>query len=104
MTHTDELPQFDPTVRCTKPDCVWEKACVTIGYGIFGGGIGPYTICDGCGVVLTKSQDLEGETLKWTCSRCGHTYDMVQAVCPGCMSKALKADQEKLDATEDKTS
>lgn len=48
------IPEFDPTVRCkdhpTSP--------VHENYGLAGGGFGPYTVCDSCCKVLSKSEDL----------------------------------------------
>lgn len=65
MSHTEgELPRFDLSVKCTKPDCVWKKAEPSPGYGMFGGGLGPYTICENCGTVLTKSQENPNDEAK----------------------------------------
>lgn len=57
------LPEYDETVTCENPACVFVEATVMTGlYGIVGGGgIGPYTMCENCGVVLTKSSDPQGE-------------------------------------------
>jgi hypothetical protein len=49
----DELPEYNEALMC--PDCQ-EKSDVIIGlYGLFGGGIGPYTMCADCGKIVSKS-------------------------------------------------
>lgn len=52
-------PEYDEFVTCLNPQCVHVGATVDTGFGILGGGIGPYTYCSNCGTLLTKSQDLE---------------------------------------------
>lgn len=32
-----------------------------MGYGLAGGGMGPYSYCPACGCVITKSQDIESK-------------------------------------------
>jgi hypothetical protein len=55
-----DLPEYDEFVECTNPDCVYRKAKPVTGlHGMAGGGMGPYTCCEICGTVLTKSQDAE---------------------------------------------
>lgn len=47
----DGLPEYDPAVRCpAHPDI---PACH--GFGLAGGGVGVYSYCEECGLVLTKS-------------------------------------------------
>jgi hypothetical protein len=54
------LPEYDETVECDNPVCIHAGAKPLTGlYGMLGGGMGPYTACDNCGAVLTKSQDAE---------------------------------------------
>lgn len=57
----DGLPEYDETVECENPVCVHEgkNKPLTGLYGLAGGGIGPYTVCENCGIILTKSQDAE---------------------------------------------
>ena len=55
-----DLPEYDEFVECTNPDCIYRKAKPVTGlHGLAGGGMGPYTCCEVCGTVLTKSQDAE---------------------------------------------
>lgn len=59
--HDDDVPLFGTggkvhlvsSDRC--PKCL--STNLEMGYGRAGGGIGPYTYCASCGVVVTKSQD-----------------------------------------------
>ena len=53
---SDHIPEFDQGMQC--PNCK-EKGNVMTGYGMFGGGMGPYVYCDTCGKVIAKSQDPE---------------------------------------------
>jgi hypothetical protein len=46
--------EFDPSMKC--PDCKPSDYIIE-GYGMIGGGIGPYTMCGNCGLLLSKSQD-----------------------------------------------
>ena len=49
----DNLPEYNEALMC--PDCQ-EKSDVIVGlYGLFGGGIGPYTMCGDCGKIVSKS-------------------------------------------------
>lgn len=48
----DGLPEFDESVPC--------KHCgpghkVVASFGLAGGGFGPYTVCESCSTVITKS-------------------------------------------------
>ena len=53
-----DLIEYDETVECDNPLCVYGKATVVTGlHGVIGGGLGPYTTCSLCGTVLTKSFD-----------------------------------------------
>jgi hypothetical protein len=54
-----DVPEYDEGVQCENPECKHVEAEVITGlYGIAGGGgIGPYTVCEHCGVILTKSVD-----------------------------------------------
>ena len=55
-----EVPEYDEEVTCKNPECIHVEASVLTGlYGAFGGGLGPYTMCENCGEVLTKSEDEE---------------------------------------------
>lgn len=49
-----DTPEFDEALNC--PEC-GDKANVLSGHGIIGGGIGPYTMCEHCGFLISKSQD-----------------------------------------------
>lgn len=48
-------PEFDESLSC--PHCGSNDKHT--GYGMIGGGIGPYTLCANCGVLISKSQDSE---------------------------------------------
>lgn len=59
VTHTseiiEEIPQYDPRLLCV---ACGDKTRIVEGYGVLGGGgIGPYTFCDNCGHVITKSYE-----------------------------------------------
>jgi hypothetical protein len=55
-----DVPEYDEFVECTNPECVHVKAKPMTGlHGMLGGGMGPYTVCSNCGILLTKSQDKE---------------------------------------------
>lgn len=46
-------PNYNEAVMC--PKC-GENSEVLVGfYGILGGGLGPYTCCADCGIIVTKS-------------------------------------------------
>lgn len=47
------LEEFDQSGLC--PECKVPAEC---GYGLAGGGIGPYMYCPNCFMILSKSQDL----------------------------------------------
>jgi hypothetical protein len=47
-------PEYNEAVMC--PDC-GERSDVLSGYGLIGGGTGPYTMCSNCGMIVTKSFD-----------------------------------------------
>jgi hypothetical protein len=60
MPEVNTVPEYDEFVECTNPECVYLKAKPVTGlHGMSGGGMGPYTVCGNCGIVLTKSQDSE---------------------------------------------
>ena len=40
------------------PDC---KVLLEFGYGLAGGGMGPYEYCPQCGAVYNKTQDHDGD-------------------------------------------
>lgn len=46
-----DLPDYDPSVRCKDHP----NAAVEEGYGLAGGGLGIYTYCADCCVVLSKT-------------------------------------------------
>ncbi len=48
--------KFDPDSKC--PTCGAETE---IGFGLAGGGYGPYTYCPNCEIVTSKSPDPEAE-------------------------------------------
>jgi hypothetical protein len=52
-------PPYNMAVMC--PEC-GEKSEVSDGFGLLGGGYGPYTTCDRCGMIVTKTDmsDVEG--------------------------------------------
>jgi hypothetical protein len=52
MAKEYEVPEFNPSVLC--PMCR-EHSNVFEGEGVIGGGNGPYTMCDKCGMIVTKS-------------------------------------------------
>jgi hypothetical protein len=52
-------PEYDEFVECQNPQCVHVGATIDTGFGVIGGGIGPYTYCANCGTLLTKSQTEE---------------------------------------------
>jgi hypothetical protein len=57
-----DLPEYDETVECTNPLCVHaeKNKPITGLHGLAGGGgIGPYTVCEFCGTILTKTYDSE---------------------------------------------
>ena len=58
MAKEREIPEYNEAVMC--PTC-GELGNVISGYGLIGGGCGPYTMCDRCGDLLTKSQDEEAK-------------------------------------------
>jgi hypothetical protein len=55
--HDDDVQIFGtssgPIARC--PKCL--STNLEMGYGLAGGGMGPYSYCPTCGVVVNKSQD-----------------------------------------------
>jgi hypothetical protein len=55
--HDDDVQIFGTgagsSVRC--PKCL--STNLEMGYGLAGGGVGPYSYCPTCGIVVTKSQD-----------------------------------------------
>lgn len=51
-----ELPEYDEQLRCPNHQITPTMR----GYGIAGGGIGPYTVCRRCGRVVSKSEDSNG--------------------------------------------
>lgn len=57
-THKD-VPEYDETVVCENPACKHIEAPAITGlYGIVGGGgLGVYSVCENCGLVLTKTLD-----------------------------------------------
>jgi len=54
VTTVENTPEFDQSIKC--PTCKPDDYIIE-GYGMIGGGIGPYTMCGNCGVLLSKSQD-----------------------------------------------
>ena len=58
MAREYDPPEYNVAIMC--PDC-GEKSDVMELYGIIGGGLGPYTMCDRCGMIVTKSFDSHGE-------------------------------------------
>jgi hypothetical protein len=57
VTHTiiEEIPQYDPRLLCV---ACGDKTKIVEGFGVFGGGgVGPYTLCDNCGHIITKSHE-----------------------------------------------
>ena len=54
-----DLPEYDEELQCTNPVCQFEErtAPITGLHGMAGGGMGPYTVCANCGMILSKSQD-----------------------------------------------
>jgi len=56
-----DLPEYDEELQCTNPVCQHEEktAPITGLHGMAGGGMGPYTVCANCGMILSKSQDAE---------------------------------------------
>jgi len=54
VTTVENTPEFDQSIKC--PDCKPGDYIIE-GYGLLGGGIGPYTMCGNCGLLLSKSQD-----------------------------------------------
>ena len=53
-----EIPEYNEAIMC--PEC-GEHSDVLSGYGLVGGGIGPYTTCGRCGILVSKSQDPEAK-------------------------------------------
>lgn len=51
----EDVQGFDQGVKC--PD--HPGGSVETGFGLAGGGFGPYTYCNECGRVLTKANDME---------------------------------------------
>jgi hypothetical protein len=59
--HDDDVPLFDTggklhlvdTARC--PKCL--STNLEMSYGLAGGGLGPYSFCPTCGIVVNKSQE-----------------------------------------------
>lgn len=51
MPNEDKLPEIGPE-EC--PDC---KVPYEVGFGLAGGGYGPYTYCPKCGLMLSKTQE-----------------------------------------------
>ena len=50
-----EIPEYNEALMC--PDCQ-EKSEVIVGlHGMFGGGMGPYTMCADCGKIVSKTCD-----------------------------------------------
>jgi hypothetical protein len=47
----DGLPEYDLALRCQKHPGLFS----THGFGLAGGGYGPYTMCVKCGAVLSKT-------------------------------------------------
>lgn len=47
-----DLPEYDDSVFCHKCDSIEH---IETGFGLAGGGFGPYTFCNHCGCVVTKS-------------------------------------------------
>jgi len=50
-----DVPEYDEKLKCIEHP----HGVVLTGYGLIGGGIGPYTFCQSCGYVISKSLDLE---------------------------------------------
>lgn len=51
---SDDHREFDPDSAC--PSCGGQTE---VGFGLAGGGYGPYTFCSECKVVTSKSSDDE---------------------------------------------
>jgi len=58
MAKEYQPPEFNEAVLC--PDC-GESSDTMSGYGVIGGGSGPYTMCSRCGIVVTKSFEEPGD-------------------------------------------
>jgi uncharacterized Zn finger protein len=54
-----EPPEYNEAIMC--PECGEKSEVLTGLYGLFGGGIGPYTMCAHCGQIVTKSFDSHEE-------------------------------------------
>lgn len=48
----------DASFFCPEKECPGERGMET-GFGLAGGGYGPYTYCPKCGKIIDKSQELE---------------------------------------------
>jgi hypothetical protein len=59
MAHIDladkdpSIPEYDPNLQC--PDHPKDES--EMGYGLAGGGMGPYTVCATCSRILSKTVD-----------------------------------------------
>jgi hypothetical protein len=47
------VPEYDDSLSC--PHCGSNDKHT--GYGMIGGGMGPYTLCANCGMLISKSED-----------------------------------------------
>ena len=91
-----DYPEYDETVTCHFTQCREIEAGVLTGlYGMVGGGgMGAYTMCENCGLVLTKSFDPEEPCESH--ENVGHTDLMVS---PEAIEEATK-DVEIKDAEQ----
>jgi len=55
MAREYEVPEYNEAIMC--PECGEKSDVITGLYGLFGGGLGPYTCCEKCGMIVTKSYD-----------------------------------------------
>lgn len=55
MARVYQPPPYNEAVMC--PNCGEDADVLTGMHGIIGGGSGPYTCCELCGLVITKSFD-----------------------------------------------
>lgn len=51
------LPEFNQNIECA----VHPSAQIVEGFGLAGGGFGPYTMCERCCRILTKSVEKDDE-------------------------------------------